>query len=80
MMDNISELFILTCEIDSCILWFLNELNQTYQRFTSFVTSFDFIPIVSVPWDKFSLCHTHIRPLSAFYNQILILIVGFMTT
>jgi hypothetical protein len=79
-MYNISELFILTCEIDSCILWFLNELNQTYQRFTSFVTSFDFIPIVSVPWDKFSLCHTHIRPLSTFYNQILILIVGFMTT
>ena len=29
-----------TCESDSCILQFLNELNLTYQRLTSFVASF----------------------------------------
>jgi hypothetical protein len=38
------------------------------------------IPIVLVPWDKFSLCHTPIRPISAFQNQISILIVGCVTT
>jgi len=37
-------------------------------------------PIVLVPWGKFPLCHTPIRPISAFRDQISILIVGCMTT
>jgi hypothetical protein len=36
--------FVLTCESDSCILQFLNELNLTYWRLISFVASFYFIP------------------------------------
>jgi len=31
---------VLTCESDSCILQFLNELNLTYRRLTGFVASF----------------------------------------
>jgi len=38
------------------------------------------IPIVLVPWDMFPLCHTSIRPISAFQDQISILIVGCVTT
>jgi hypothetical protein len=33
-------------------------------------------PIVLVPWGRFPLCHTPIRPISAFLDQISILIVG----
>jgi len=36
--------------------------------------------IVLVPWGKFSLCHTPIRPISAFRDQISLLIVGCVTT
>jgi hypothetical protein len=32
--------------------------NLTYQGITNIVASFDSIPIVLVPWDRFSLCHT----------------------
>jgi hypothetical protein len=42
----------------------MNELNLTYRRLNSFVVSFDFIPIMVVPWGEFSLCHTPIRPIS----------------
>jgi hypothetical protein len=78
-MNNTSEIFSLTPKRDSYIIWFLNEMNLTYQRLTGFMVSFDFIPIVLVPWDKFSLCHIPIIPLSAFQDQILILIVSCMT-
>jgi len=37
-------------------------------------------PIVLVPWGRFPLCHTPIRPISAFRDQISILIVGCVTT
>jgi len=37
-------------------------------------------PIVLVPWDRFPLCHTPIKPISAFRDQISILIVGCVTT
>jgi hypothetical protein len=37
-------------------------------------------PIVSMPRGRFSLCHTLIRPISAFRDQISILIVGCVTT
>jgi hypothetical protein len=37
-------------------------------------------PIVLVPWGKFPLCHTPIRPISAFRDRISILIVGCVTT
>jgi hypothetical protein len=70
----IHNVFFNLCGSDSCILQFLNELNLTYQRLTGFVVSFDFIPIVLVPWDRFPLCHTPIRPISAFQDQILILV------
>ena len=48
-MNNSSELFNLTCERDSCIILFLNEMNLTYQRLIGIVVSFNFIPIVLVP-------------------------------
>jgi hypothetical protein len=70
---------VLICERDSCILCFLNELNLTYQRLTGYITSFDFIPIVLVPWDKFSLCCTSITPILAFQDQISIFITGCVT-
>ena len=38
------------------------------------------IPIVLVPWGRFPLCHTPIRPISAFRDQISILIVGCVIT
>ena len=38
------------------------------------------IPIVLVPWSRFSLCHTPIRSFSAFWYQISILIMGCVTT
>ena len=63
---------------DSCILWFLNELNLTYRRLIGFVVSFDFIPIVLVPWGRFSLCHSSIRSFLAFRDRISILIVGYV--
>jgi hypothetical protein len=37
-------------------------------------------PIVLVPWGRFPLCYTPIRPISAFWDQISILIVGCVTT
>jgi hypothetical protein len=37
-------------------------------------------PIVLVPWGRFPICHTPIRPISAFRDQIPILIVGCVTT
>jgi hypothetical protein len=37
-------------------------------------------PIVLVPWGRFPLCHTPIRLISAFRDQISILIVGCETT
>jgi hypothetical protein len=37
-------------------------------------------PIVLVPWGRFSLCHTPVRPISAFRDQISILIVGCVIT
>jgi hypothetical protein len=77
-MYNTYELFSLMRERDSTIFWFLNELNLTYQRLTSFVASFDFIPIMLMPWGRFSLCHTPIKPLLAFQDQISIFIVGYM--
>jgi len=36
-------------------------------------------PIVLVPWDRFPLCHTPIRPIFTFRDQISILIVGCVT-
>ena len=38
------------------------------------------LPIVSVPWGRFPLCRTPIRPISAFRDQISILIVGCVIT
>ena len=38
------------------------------------------IPIVLVPWGRFPLCHSPIRPISAIRDQISILIVGCVTT
>jgi hypothetical protein len=63
--------------------WFLHslvlEVNLTYRRLTSFMASFYFIPIVLVPWSRFLLCHTFIISISAFRDQISILIVGCVT-
>jgi hypothetical protein len=42
---------------DSCILRFLKKQNLAYQRLTSFVVSFYFIPIILVSWGRFPLCH-----------------------
>ena len=67
-MNNKFELFSLMCERDSYIIWFLNELNLTYKKLSDFVMLFDFIPVVLIPWDMFSLCHTPSRPLSSFQD------------
>jgi hypothetical protein len=48
-MNNTFDFCSLICEKDSYIIWFLNELNLTFQRLIVFVASFDFIPIVLVP-------------------------------
>jgi len=71
---------VLTCESDYYILQFLNKLNLTYQRLTSFVASFYFIPIVLVPWGKFLLCHTPITPFFGSLKSDLNLDCGFVTT
>jgi len=57
-MNNTFELFK--------IFLFLNELNLIYQSLTGIVTSFNFIPIVLVPWDRFLLYHIPIRHLYIF--------------
>jgi hypothetical protein len=75
-MNNTFELFSLTCERYSCIVLFLNELNLTYWRLISFRGIVWLHSNKVVPWGKFLLCHTPIRPLSAFQDQISILIVG----
>jgi hypothetical protein len=80
LINNNSKSFSLTCKRDSCILWFLNELNLTYQRLIGFVVSFDFISIMPVLRDRFLLCHTPIRFFLAFQDQIPIFIVGCVTT
>ena len=67
-------------ESDSFILQFLNELNLIYRRLSDFVVSFYFIPVVLVPWGRFPLCHTFIRPILFFQDQISILIVSYVTT
>ena len=66
------------CERVSCIVWLLNKLNLTYRKLISFVASFNFIIIVLVYWDRFSLYHNPIRSFSAFRNQISILIVDYV--
>jgi len=73
-------------EINLCFVW-CNMLyllgqrsNLTYLGITHLVVSFDSIPIVLVPWDRFSLYHTSIRPILAFQDHISILIVGCVTT
>ena len=38
------------------------------------------IPIVLVSWSRFPLCHTPVRPISTFQDQISILIVGCVIT
>ena len=38
------------------------------------------ILIVLVPWGRFPLCHTFIRPILFFQDQISILIVSYVTT
>jgi len=81
LINNTSEFFSFNMwERFLYFFLFLNELNLTYQRLISFVASFDFIAIVLVPWDKFSLCHTPTRLLLTFQDQISILIVGCATT
>jgi hypothetical protein len=72
-MNITSEFFlVLTCESDSCILQLLNKLNLTYRRLTGFVTLFYFIPIV--------LCHTPIRPILAFRDEVDLVVVVFILT
>ena len=39
-----------------------------------------FLPIVLVPWGRFPLCHTPIRPISAFWDQISLLVMGCVIT
>ena len=80
MINNTSELFSLTCQRDSCILWFLNELKLIHQILIGFVASFDFILILIMPWDMFSLYHTPIRPPFVFQDEISILVMSCVVT
>jgi hypothetical protein len=64
--------------------WFLyclvlERTKLTYKILTSFMASFDLIPIVLVPENMFLLCHILIRSFLAFGDQISILIVGCVT-
>jgi len=64
--------------------WFLYSLvlEQTESNLSKInwlFSVFLLIPIVLVPWGRFSLCHTPIRPIFAFRDQISILIVGYVT-
>jgi hypothetical protein len=72
-MNITSKFFILTCESDSCILQFMKELNLTYRRLTSFVVSFDFIPIVLVSWgnqkSNLPFSPTPNKPQDRFYLE-----------
>jgi hypothetical protein len=63
---NLECIFFNLCESDSCVLYFINELNLIDQRLIGFVVLFSFIRIVLVPWDKFLLCHTSIRSILIF--------------
>ena len=38
------------------------------------------LPIVLVPWGRFPLCHTPVRSISVFWDQISFLIVGCVIT
>jgi hypothetical protein len=65
--------------------WFLHSL--VLERTESDLSKINWLrgvillnPIVLVPWGKFPLCHTPIRPILASRDQILILIVGCVTT
>jgi len=65
--------------------WFLH--SSVLQRIESDLSKINWLrgvillnPIVLVPWGRFPLCHTPIRPISAFRDQISILIVGCVTT
>jgi hypothetical protein len=65
--------------------WFLHSL--VLERTKSDLSKINWLrgvillnPIVLVPWGRFSLCHTPIRRISAFRDQISILIVGCVST
>ena len=65
--------------------WFLHSL--VLERTESDLSKINWLcgvillnPIVLVPWGRFPLCHTPIRPISSFRDQISILIMGCVTT
>jgi hypothetical protein len=65
--------------------WFLHSL--VLERTESNLSKINWLrgvillnPIVLAPWGRFPLCHTPTRPISAFRDQISILIVGCVTT
>jgi len=65
--------------------WFLH--SSVLERIESDLSKINWLrgvillnPIVLVPWGRFPLCHTPIRPILAFRDQISILIVGYVTT
>jgi hypothetical protein len=70
---------VLMWESDSCILQFLNKLNLTYQRLTSFVASFYSINSVGALGQVSIVSHSY-QTISAFRDQISILIMGCVIT
>jgi hypothetical protein len=65
--------------------WFLH--SSVLERIESDLSKINWLrgvillnPIVLVPWGRFPLCHTPIRPILTFRVQIPILIVGCVTT
>jgi hypothetical protein len=64
--------------------WFLyssvlEQIESNLSKINWLFSVFLLIPIVLVPWGRFPLCHTPIRPIFAFRDQISILIVGYVT-
>ena len=68
---------VLTCESDSSALERTESDSSKINWLRGVIV---LIPIVLVPWGRFPLCRTPIRPISAFRDQISILIVGCVTT
>jgi len=68
---------ILAFESDSCILQFLNKLNLSKINWLRGVILLHSNSVGA--WGRFPSFHTPIRPISAFQDEISILIVGCVT-
>jgi len=80
-------LMIITSEFFSFNVWEWFLHSSVLERTKSDLSNINWLrciillnPIVLVFWGRFPLCHTPIRPISVFRDQISILIMGCVTT